>query len=190
MVDEVLSRQAKVRAAWTGGSFEEALEFVLSTKAGRQLRELGSGPHRDERAAQWQERLALKRAEERRRARQEERQRVRQQERREAQLAAFKSFMQTELRELELRKDGQLTRLLGEPLPGEAPAALQRLASDDQRQAEAGLVALISNGKMFYKHLEGLCETDMPARVAANRLRTTWLKNRLNGWLDHGEDLP
>jgi len=32
--------------------------------------------------------------------------------------------MKEELRELEQRKDGQLARLLGEPLPGEASAAL------------------------------------------------------------------
>jgi hypothetical protein len=190
MVDKVLERQAKVRAAWTRESFEEALESVLCTKAGRQLRELRSGPHRHERAAQWQENLPQKRYEERQRARQEERQRARQQECREAQLAAWKLFMQTELRELELRKDGQLARLLGEPLPGESPAVLQRLASEDQRQAEEGLVALMSNGKVLYKHVEGLCEKDMPARIAANRLRTTWLKDRGDEWHGPGEDLP
>ena len=190
MVDKVLARQAKIRAVLSGESFEEALESVLGTKAGRQLRELGSGPHRHESAAQWQDDLAQKRFEERRRARQEERRRAWQQERREAQLAAFKSFMQAELRELELRKDGQLARLLGEPLPGEAPEALQRLASEDRRQAEEGLVALMSNGKVFYKHLEGLCEKDMPARIAAHSLRTTWLKDRGDGWLGRGEDLP
>lgn len=91
--------------------------------------------------------------------------------------------MQDERRELELRKEGQLARLLGDPLPGEPPAALQRLASEDRRQAEEGLVALISNGKVFYKRLEELSEGDMPARIAASRLRTTWLKERLDGWL-------
>jgi hypothetical protein len=95
--------------------------------------------------------------------------------------------MQAELRELELRKDGQLVRLLGEPLPGEPTVALQRLASEDRRQAEEGLVALMSNGKVFYKHLKELSEEDMPARVAAKRLRTTWLKERQDGWLVHGE---
>jgi hypothetical protein len=97
--------------------------------------------------------------------------------------------MQAELRELELRKDGQLAKLLGEPLPGEAPAALRRLVIEDQRQAEEGLVALMSNGKVFYKHVEELSEADMSARVAANRLRTTWLKERLDGWLGRREGL-
>jgi hypothetical protein len=86
--------------------------------------------------------------------------------------------MQAERRELELRKDGQLARLLGEPLRGEPPEALLRLASEDRRQAEEGLVGLISNGEAFYKHLEELSEGDMPTRIAANRLRTTWLKDR------------
>jgi hypothetical protein len=36
----------------------------------------------------------------------------------------------------------------------------------------------MSSGKVFYKHLEELSEGDMAARVAANRLRTTWLKER------------
>jgi hypothetical protein len=98
--------------------------------------------------------------------------------------------VQEELRELELRKDGQLARLLGAPLPGEAPAALARLATEDRRQAEAGLVALMSNGKVFYKHIEKLSEEDMSARVEANRLRTTWLKDRQDGWLGRGKNLP
>ncbi len=95
--------------------------------------------------------------------------------------------MKTERRELELRKEGLLSKALGEPLPGEAPAALQRLASEDQRQAEEGLVALMSDGKVFYKHLEGLCEGDMPARIAANRMRMTWLKERQDRRLSYEE---
>jgi hypothetical protein len=65
MVDEALTRQAKARTARTGESFEHALEAVLGTEAGRQLRQLGSGPHRYERAEQWQANVARERAEER-----------------------------------------------------------------------------------------------------------------------------
>jgi hypothetical protein len=183
MAIDVLARQAGTRVRQAGEAFEEALKAVLETEAGRQLKELRDGPHRDERAKRWQENLARKRGEERSRVRQEERSRVRQEERSRARLAAWESFVQQELRELELRRDGQLARLLGEPLAGESPAALQRLVSEDRRQAEEGLVALISNGKVSYKHLEGLTEADMPARIAANRLRTTWLKERRDGWL-------
>jgi hypothetical protein len=187
MANEVLARQAKVRAERTGEPLEEARAAVLKTEAGRQLRTLREGPYRDERAGEWQEGMAQKRAEERSRVRQEERSRARQEECSRARLAAWKSFMQTELRGLEQRKDGQLARLLGQALPGEPPATLQRLASEDRRQAEEGLVALMRNGKVFYKHVERLSEEDMPARIAANRLRTTWLKERQDGWLDHGD---
>jgi hypothetical protein len=75
--------------------------------------------------------------------------------------------------------------LLGEALAGEPPAALQRLAREDQRQAEEGLVALTSNGKRYYKVVEELTEGDMGARIAADRLREAWLKERQDGWLDY-----
>ena len=190
MASEVLRRQAVARAQRTGQALEEALKVVLETEAGQQLVELRDGPHRDEGAKRWQEDLAHKRDQERNRARQEERRFARQEERRLSHLAAWKSFVQEELRELKLRKDGQLARLLGVPLPGETPAALERLATEDRRQAEAGLVALMSNGKVFYKHIEKLSEEDMSARVEANRLRTTWLKDRQDGWLGRGKNLP
>ena len=180
MAAEVLARQAGARAERTGEAFEEALKAVLETDAGQQLVELREGPHHDERAEQWQEDLAPKRAKERRNhARQEELSRTR--------LEAWESFMQEERQALELRKDGQLATLLGASLPGEPPAALRRLASEDRRQAEEELVALTSNGKTSYKHLEELSARDMPARIAASRLRTTWLKERGDGWLARGD---
>jgi len=189
MAVDVLARQAGARAQRTGEPFEEALEAVLQTEAGRQLGQLRDGPHGYERAQEWQEDLLRKRAEERSRARQEERSRARQEELSRARHAAWKSFMQAERRELQQRKEGQLAGLLGEPLPGESSAALRRLASEDRRQAEVGLVALMSGGKVFYKHVDELSEGDMPARVAASRLRETWLKERQDGWLGRGEDL-
>jgi hypothetical protein len=102
-------------------------------------------------------------------------------------VAAWKHFVQTEQRQLQLRKDGQLARLLGKPQPGELPAILQKLAAEDRRQAERGLVALMSGGKTFYKAIDDLAPDDMPARIAANRLRTNWLKERRDGWLGRGD---
>ena len=102
-------------------------------------------------------------------------------------LVAWQSFMQEERREIVLRRDGQLAKLLTQALPGEAPGALRRLAQEDRRQAEEGLVALMSNGKVSYKSLDELSEEDMPARIAASRARTTWLKERRDGWLRRGE---
>jgi hypothetical protein len=187
MATVVLARQVRSYAKLTGEALEDALEAVLKTEAGRQLGELRDGPFRDESAQQWQEDLPRKRAEERRRARREERKQAKQEKRSQAQLTAWESFMQAERRELELRKDGQLSRLLGEPLPGEAPAALQRLASEDRRQAEEGLVALMSEGEVFYKHIEELSEEDMSVRIAANRMRMTWLKERQDSRLSYEE---
>ena len=181
MAVDVLARQAGIHAKRTGESFEESLRVVLETEAGRQLGELRDGPHRDERAEDWQEDLVRNRAQERKRERAEERKRV-------EQAAAWEQFMQAELRELELRRADQLAKLLGEPLPGEPPATLKRLAFEDRRQAEVGLVALMSGKRVIYKHIDELCPEDMPARIAANRLRSTWLKERRDGWLARGED--
>jgi hypothetical protein len=185
MATEVLARQAGARAKRTGESLEEALRAILQTEAGRRLGRLREGPHRDERAEQWQPSLPQERAEERRLARlREERRRFREVERSQARKAAWESFMRKERRELELRKEGQLAGLLGEALAGEPPAALRRLTREDQRQAEEGLVALTSNGKTYYKLVEELTEADMAARIAADRLREAWLKERRDGWLD------
>jgi hypothetical protein len=186
MATEVLARQAAARAKRTGESLVEALKAVLQTQAGRRLGQLRDGVHRDERAEQWQPSLPQERAEERRQAELEERSRLREEERIRARKAAWESFMRRERREVELRKDGQLARLLGEALAGEPPAALRRLAREDQRQAEAGLVALTSNGKTFYKLVEELTEGDMAARIAAARLREAWLKERRDRWLNYG----
>jgi hypothetical protein len=189
MAEEVLKRQARDRAGRTGEPFEEALKAVLETEAGRQLRELRDGPHRGEEAQRWQEDLPRERIEEHIRTQKEQRTRAREEELSRARDAAWKSFMQAEWRELQMRKDGQLAGLLGGPLPGESLAGLRRLVFEDQRQAEEGLVALMRGGKVSYKPLGELCPEDMPARVAANRLRETWLKERQDGWLSRREDL-
>ncbi len=67
MAEEVLERQARDRAGRTGEPFDEALKAVLETEAGRQLQELRDGPHGDEQAVRWQERLLRERIEERHR---------------------------------------------------------------------------------------------------------------------------
>src|SRR5919112_1572555 len=63
MVDEVLARQAAVRARRSGESLEDALDAVVRSEAGRQLQELREGPHGSERAVEWQENLVRSRAE-------------------------------------------------------------------------------------------------------------------------------
>ncbi len=90
--------------------------------------------------------------------------------------------MQEELRELETGEGGQLAELLGEALPGEPSAALERLVSEDRRQAREGLVALMSGGNTSYRRLDELSPDDMAARIAAKRARTGWLKERRDAW--------
>ena len=187
MATEVLARQAAARARRTGESLELALKAILQTEAGRRLGQLRDGLNRDERAERWQASLAQERAEERRQGRlREERRRHREEERDRARQAAWESFMRKERRDLKLRREGQLAGLLGEALPGEPSEALRRLACEDQRQAEEGLVALTSNGKVYYKRVGELTEADMAARIAAIRLRDAWLKERRDHWLDYG----
>jgi hypothetical protein len=65
MAQEVLERQARYVVLQTGQSFEKAMGAVEVTDAGRQLRELANGEHRDESAAEWQARLLWKRMEQR-----------------------------------------------------------------------------------------------------------------------------
>jgi predicted component of type VI protein secretion system len=65
MANEVLMRQAKARADRTWESIEEALEAVLNTEAGTQLRELKDAPHGEESVEEWQVSMARERAEER-----------------------------------------------------------------------------------------------------------------------------
>jgi DNA-binding MarR family transcriptional regulator len=65
MANEVLMRQAKARADRTGESIEEAMETILSSEAGTQLRELRDAPHDEESVEEWQVGMARERAEER-----------------------------------------------------------------------------------------------------------------------------
>jgi predicted component of type VI protein secretion system len=65
MANEVLMRQAKVRADRSGEPIEEAMEAVLNTEAGAQLRELRDVPHSEESVEEWRVGMARERAEER-----------------------------------------------------------------------------------------------------------------------------
>jgi len=65
MAYEVLMRQAKARAQRTGEPIEEAMEAVMKTEAGAQLRELRDVPHDEGSVEEWQVGMARDRAEER-----------------------------------------------------------------------------------------------------------------------------
>ena len=65
MANEVLTRQAKARAERGGEPIEEAMEAVLKTEAGQQLRDLRDGPHGEEGVQEAQVDVAQERARER-----------------------------------------------------------------------------------------------------------------------------
>jgi len=65
MAHEVLVRQAKARAERTGESIEKAMEAVVNTEAGAQLRELRDVPYDEGSVEEWQVGMARDRAEER-----------------------------------------------------------------------------------------------------------------------------
>ncbi len=54
MVVELLARQAEALSEGTDRSFEDAFAEALKTPAGRKLGEPADGPHRHEKAADWQ----------------------------------------------------------------------------------------------------------------------------------------
>jgi len=92
---------------------------------------------------------------------------------------AWAHFMEAERHELENRRNGQLRKLLGDPLPGELPEELDRLASEDEARAEEGLVELISlHGEITYKHIDEIIPEDRTARVAAEGARIEWFAER------------
>jgi hypothetical protein len=65
MANEVLMRQAKRRSDRNGEPIEVAMEAVLNTEAGKQLRELRNGPHAEERVEEAQVGAARERAQKR-----------------------------------------------------------------------------------------------------------------------------
>jgi hypothetical protein len=62
MANEVLMRQAKTRSDRSGEPIEEAMEAVLNSEAGKQLKDLRDGPHGEEGVEEWQVGLARERA--------------------------------------------------------------------------------------------------------------------------------
>jgi hypothetical protein len=64
MAEEVLSRQARVRARRTGQSLAKARTAVIQTTAGSQLEELRIGAHQHEEVRYWQANLLFKRVSE------------------------------------------------------------------------------------------------------------------------------
>jgi hypothetical protein len=91
---------------------------------------------------------------------------------------AWERYLQAERREVEMRRDGHLSKLLGAPLPNESAADLERVAREDKERAEQGLVQLRQGDYVWWKHIDELSEEDRIARAEAERVQTRWLMDR------------
>jgi hypothetical protein len=93
--------------------------------------------------------------------------------------AARERYLEAEWRNLQLRQEGQLAKMLGSALPGESPQELQRLAEEDRLRAQEGLVALSGpGGQISYKRLDGLVPEDRNARLEAEWMQSEWIRER------------
>jgi len=91
----------------------------------------------------------------------------------------FDQFMEAERGRLQEHASGKMARALGHALPGESQEELERIAAEDQRLAQEGLVKLKVGEQIHYKHIEELTREDRTARMEAEREEVDWLMNRL-----------
>jgi hypothetical protein len=91
----------------------------------------------------------------------------------------WEDFLEGERRGLEARRGGQLRRDLGDVLPGESPEYIERLGREDQRRAQEGLVEIMKEGELLYKHIEELTPDDRTGRIRAEVAKSLWLQARM-----------
>ncbi len=91
----------------------------------------------------------------------------------------WERYREIERRELEQRRNGQLSRALGWALPGEPQDELERIAEDYRRRTEEGLVELRSADAVCYKHIDELTREDRAARIESEDARAAWIQERL-----------
>ena len=101
------------------------------------------------------------------------------QESRKTHQELWEQYMEVERRELEQRRSGQLGRALGWALPGESQEELNRIAEEDQRKAERGLVELHSGDEVWFKHIDEITRDDRPARIESENAMAAWIQDRL-----------
>jgi hypothetical protein len=77
------------------------------------------------------------------------------------------------------RAEGKLSRLIGRVRPGESQEELERIAEEDRRQAQQGMVRLKRGETILYKHIDDLTPEDRLARIEAERATRAWLAGRI-----------
>lgn len=97
----------------------------------------------------------------------------------------YRRYLELERHVLVLRANGLLAYLLEEPLPGESREDLDRMAAEDERLAQEGLVRLAGeNGELSYKHVDELSLEDVSARKRAEQALLDLLIARNDELLD------
>jgi hypothetical protein len=91
----------------------------------------------------------------------------------------FDEFMEAERGRLQEHAAGKLAQALGCALPGESQEQLERIALEDQRLAQQGMVKLKVGEEVSYKHIDELTREDRQARIAAESEEVEWLMSRL-----------
>jgi hypothetical protein len=103
----------------------------------------------------------------------------------------LEDFMCLQRRRLEERREGILRRALGDPLPGETKAQLDRIGEADRIRACHGFVAVVgSDGRASYRHIEALGGEDIENKLAAEWLEEGWLKQRAKRRMNGAGALP
>ena len=91
----------------------------------------------------------------------------------------FDEFMEAERGRLQEHASGKMARALGHALPGESQQELERIALEDQRLAQEGMVKLKVGRDIHYKHIDELTREDRKARIAAEQEEVDWLMRRV-----------
>ena len=100
--------------------------------------------------------------------------------------SGWEAFMEMERQRLQQHASGKMANALGHALPGESQEELDRMAAEDQRLAQEGIVKLKIDDRVSYKHIDELTREDRTARIAAEREEVAWLKKRLGLPKDRG----
>ena len=92
---------------------------------------------------------------------------------------AWQRYIEAERREVQMRREGHLARILAPAMPGESPEELRRLAEEDRLRAEEALVELMDEGgQITYKHIDELAPADQQARTRAEGKRIECITQR------------
>jgi hypothetical protein len=102
----------------------------------------------------------------------------------------FEQFLELERGRLQKHASGALADALGYALPGESQEQLDRIAAEDQRRAQRGMVRLKVGEEVSYKHIDELIREDRQARIAAELEEVEWLNERVKLFKEGAEAPP